>query len=82
MTEAMFIALFGGSIGIVVSLVVTRLFWLIPMEGALEFLGRPLVNWPVAIITVATLSTIGFLAGFFPAKRAASINPVEALRYE
>jgi putative ABC transport system permease protein len=82
MTEAMFIALFGGSIGIVVSLVVTRLFWLIPMEGALEFLGRPLVNWPVAIITVVTLSTIGFLAGFFPARKAASINPVEALRYE
>jgi putative ABC transport system permease protein len=82
MTEAMFIALFGGFLGILISLAVTRLFWLIPMEGAMEFLGRPLVNWPVAIITVMTLSTIGFLAGFFPARRAASINPVEALRYE
>jgi putative ABC transport system permease protein len=52
------------------------------MEGAMEFLGKPLVNWPVAISTVATLSVIGFLAGFFPARKAASINPVEALRYE
>jgi putative ABC transport system permease protein len=82
MTEAMFIALFGGFLGILVSVGVTRLFWLIPMEGALEFLGRPLINWPVAIVTVITLSTIGFLAGFFPARKAASINPVEALRYE
>ena len=82
MTEAMFIALFGGFLGILFSLAITRAFWLIPMEGALEFLGRPLVNWPVAIITVITLSTIGFLSGFFPARKAASINPVEALRYE
>ncbi len=82
MTEAMFIALFGGFLGIMVSVGVTRLFWLIPMEGAMEFLGRPLINWPVALATVATLSTIGFLAGFFPARKAASINPVEALRYE
>jgi putative ABC transport system permease protein len=82
MTEAMFIALVGGLIGIIVSLAVTRAFWMIPMQGAMEFLGKPLVNWPVAIATVATLSVIGFLAGFFPARKAASINPVEALRYE
>lgn len=82
MTEAMFIALFGGFLGILFSLAITRAFWLIPMEGPLEFLGRPLVNWPVAIITIITLSTIGFLSGFFPARKAASINPVEALRYE
>ena len=82
MTEAMFIALVGGLIGIIVSVVVTRIFWMIPMQGAMEFMGKPLVNWPVAISTVATLSIIGFLAGFFPARKAASINPVEALRYE
>src|SRR4030065_2591453 len=64
MTEAMFIALLGGFLGIIISVCITRLFWLIPMEGALEFLGRPLVNWPVAITPVVTLSSIGFLAGF------------------
>lgn len=82
MTEAMFIALFGGFLGILISLSVIRLFWMIPLEGPLEFLGRPFINWPVAIITVTTLSIIGFLAGYFPARKAASINPVEALRYE
>lgn len=82
MTEAMFISLFGGFLGIMISLGVARIFWLIPMKGAVAFLGRPLVNWPVAIITVATLSVIGFLSGYFPARKAASINPVEALRYE
>jgi ABC-type antimicrobial peptide transport system permease subunit len=34
------------------------------------------------IITAGILGTIGFLAGFFPARRAASVDPVESLRYE
>jgi putative ABC transport system permease protein len=82
MTEALAISFIGGFIGILVSLTICRLFWFLPLEDALALLSRPTVNWPVAIITVATLSIIGFLAGFFPARKAASINPVEALRYE
>ncbi|MCD6162498.1 MAG: ABC transporter permease [candidate division Zixibacteria bacterium] len=82
MTEALAISFAGGFMGIMFSLAVCKIFWFLPMEDALELLSRPTVNWPVAIATVATLSVIGFLAGFFPARKAASINPVEALRYE
>ena len=82
MTEALVIAFFGGAVGILFSVLVCRIFWLLPMEDALELLSRPAVNWPVALITIATLSIIGFFSGYFPARRAASINPVEALRYE
>lgn len=82
MTEAMAISLIGGFLGIFISLGVTALFRMLPMEGSLELLSDPTVNWTVALITVATLSTIGFVAGYFPARKAASINPVEALRYE
>jgi putative ABC transport system permease protein len=82
MAEALTIAFTGGFLGLAISAIIAKLFGLIPMEGALEFLGKPTINWPVALITVATLSLIGFLAGYFPARKAASINPVEALRYE
>jgi putative ABC transport system permease protein len=82
MIEALAIAFVGGALGILFSVLVCRIFWMLPLEGDLELLARPTVNLPVALITVATLSIIGFLAGFFPARKAASINPVEALRYE
>ena len=82
MIEALTIAFIGGTLGILISVVVCRIFWMLPMDGDLELLSQPTVNWSVALITVATLSLIGFLAGLFPARRAASVNPVEALRYE
>jgi putative ABC transport system permease protein len=72
--------LFGGFIAI---LVVTGLS-LIPLEGSkvLEFLGHPTLSWPIGVAAVAILGTCGLAAGYFPARRAASIDPAATLRYE
>jgi putative ABC transport system permease protein len=50
-------------------------------EG-LQFLGKPTLSVPLGIVTVVVLVGIGCLAGSLPARRAARLNPVEALRHE
>jgi len=82
--EGMVYTLVGGLFGALISIVIVTLLGLIPSEGndVLEFLGKPTLSWPIGAATVAILGTAGLLAGYFPARRAASIDPATTLRYE
>jgi ABC-type antimicrobial peptide transport system permease subunit len=51
-------------------------------SGPLQFMGHPIFSKTVAFVTVAILTTIALLAGIFPARKAAEVEPMEALRYE
>jgi len=74
----------GGAMGMVIAMVIIMLLALVPVEGneALEFMGKPTLSWQIAAATATILGTIGILAGYFPARRAASVDPAETLRYE
>lgn len=82
-SEALMIVFVGGSLGVMFSLVVVQAFGALPLEGEVaDILAHPVISTDIMALTVLILGSIGFLAGLFPARRAASANPVEALRYE
>ena len=81
--EALAMTILGGLLGTAVSLVVMGVISVLPLKGdAFEFLGRPTFSPLIAAATATILGLVGAFAGYFPARRAASVNPAESLRYE
>lgn len=81
--EAVALALIGGAIGFTAAVVVIVVVDGIPPGNmAMEFLLNPVLSPEIGFGVIATLTLIGILAGVFPARKAASVDPVESLRYE
>jgi putative ABC transport system permease protein len=75
--ETLLITLVGGAIGFLISLGICSAF---PKLNLKEYVGNPVISFQVASITTAILGLIGLLAGYFPARTAANLRPVEALK--
>ena len=75
LTEAVVLSAFGGTIGILVGI------------GASELLSR-LNHWPTLVsataVAVAFLfsAAVGMIFGYYPARKASLLDPIDALRYE
>ena len=82
--EGMMYTILGGASGLIMAVALIMLLGLLPTEGneALELLGKPTLSLSIGIASAAILGFIGLIAGYFPARRASSINPAETLRYE
>jgi putative ABC transport system permease protein len=82
--EGLVYTLVGGAAGMFLALLIVTGLGLIPEGGnlVLAFLGRPTLSPAIAAATAGILGAIGILAGYFPARRAAAIDPAATLRYE
>ncbi|MBW2614391.1 MAG: ABC transporter permease, partial [Deltaproteobacteria bacterium] len=80
LTESVLITTLSGYIGLVLGVGVIEL--VAGRLPALDLFQNPEVDFKVALGSLALLVTAGLIAGFFPARKAAGILPVEALRDE
>ena len=82
--EGVVYTLIGGALGIIIATLLVALTSFVPIEQnrVMSFLGRPTLSPQIGVITSLILGTIGLLAGYFPARRAASVDPAATLRYE
>ncbi|MCC7377212.1 MAG: ABC transporter permease [Verrucomicrobiales bacterium] len=75
LTEAVLLSVVGGSLGIATG------YWLAPLLT--KFAGFPtLISNSSVILAFSVSAVIGVVFGFFPALKAANLDPIEALRYE
>lgn len=82
--EALVYTFIGGALGIMIATVLVIAATWLPVESneVMSFIGRPTLSPQIGIATSAILGMIGLLAGYFPARRAARIDPASTLRYE
>jgi putative ABC transport system permease protein len=75
LSEAVVISLVGGAIGLVMGLIGSAMIAYV-------------LQWPTAVPLTAILASfvfsacVGIFFGYYPAHKAASLDPIEALRYE
>ncbi len=77
--EAVIIAGLSGGIGLGVAFGFCALVNLLPMP---DFFAGLIPDWTSGLVATGLLGTIAVAAALYPARRAASIDPIEALRYE
>jgi putative ABC transport system permease protein len=80
LTESALLSLFGGLIGIALGWGLSSLVGAIATANEAEL--NPAIGLDAILLATLFSAAVGLFFGIYPAKRAADLEPVEALRYE
>ncbi len=75
LTEAVALTVIGGTIGVILGWLIA---YLITYFGILQ----ASISGSSVLLAFGVSAAIGIVFGYYPARRAAGLNPIEALRYE
>jgi putative ABC transport system permease protein len=78
LVEAIVLSLFGGILGITLGVGVSKLLKFIPIFASITTVVSP----SSVILAFLFSASVGVFFGFYPARKASKLDPLEALRYE
>ncbi len=80
LVESMLLSLIGGLAGLTVGYLISEILSQVPLFGGIKISTS--ISLQLLLAGISFSLVVGILSGVFPARKAAKLKPVEALRYE
>jgi putative ABC transport system permease protein len=78
LTEAVVLSVLGGALGVAFGVAASKLMKFIPIFAE----WKTIVSPQAILLAFAFSASVGIFFGFYPARKASKLDPIEALRYE
>lgn len=75
LTESVLLTFLGGTIGIILG-------WIIALILTSLGIVTVSITWQSVLLAFGVSALVGIIFGYYPSRRAAALNPIDALKYE